>query len=686
MILICCLLTVPALLSGPADGSQNSGTVALIGTIPLVAYNISVTGIDTSDATVFWETNGNANSTVEYGTTPGYGSVGFDAVMGTSHTITLNGLSSYTTYHYRIASTNLDGESYVSSDFTFQTSASSGTIVDTNLLSTTFPGLTVQTLGSTQQISLNLTTTLEPVQVSGNTITEQNPGRGWSNLQIVGSNVITDNGNVSTGQILSVSLQSDLVTASLGGTIGTVSTQIDIGLTQVVSDLTIQQSIIQGASTTVADAYQIAATNNNLDVKAIAYTVEFQNTAPLDANLNSDGVTLNLSIDNAWVVANAPDGSVNNVKIFRLGEDGTAEVLSTTYIGSQGTTDYFEATSPRGLSTFGIVAVASTSSTGSSSNGGTSGESSGGGGGGVGSAPAAALAAQPANPFGQPILAPLEQMLAGPPVAAPNPATNPGTAVPAAAESYPAGFAGLSYNANGQGTLSIDTGAAQAAGATITMDSDHITVYQHHSPGVLLTFWGNNFEINNGTITGPVSRAELVTDPLDATLALGNVSGSVHAALPELIGWGNITLTISENLSTDTLSRFQDILTGNGLRLNAVAYTLDVQKVNLTTGPANVTFTVPSSWVNEHGGKDAVRITRISEETGKQELLNTVYEGIDSQGNMIFRGDSPECTSLFGLVTAGQNAYLNAGMFAILLGVIALLAVIAYLGWWTRRL
>ena len=125
-------------------------------------------------------------------------------------------------------------------------------------------------------------------------------------------------------------MQSDPVTASLGGAIGTVSTQIEIGLTQVVSDVTIQQSIIQGASTTVADAFQVAATNNNLDVKAIAYTVEFQNTAPLDANLNSDGVTLNLSIDNAWVVANAPDGSVNNVKILQLGDDGTPEVLSTS--------------------------------------------------------------------------------------------------------------------------------------------------------------------------------------------------------------------------------------------------------------------------------------------------------------------------------------------------------------------
>ncbi len=252
--------------------------------------------------------------------------------------------------------------------------------------STTFAGTIIQTVGGVQQVSLNEALTTGTLQVSGNTVTVSYPGNGWSKLQYVGSNVITDNGNVSTGPIQSVSMQSEPVTASLGGAIGTVSTQIEIGLTQVVSDVIIQQNIIQGASTTVADAFQVAATNNNLDVKAIAYTVEFQNTAPLDANLNSDGVTLNLSIDNAWVVANAPDGSVNNVKIIRLGDDGTTEVLSTTYLGSEGTTDYFKAISPHGLSTFGIVAVASSSTSGggggSSSRGGTTGGGSTGGGGG----------------------------------------------------------------------------------------------------------------------------------------------------------------------------------------------------------------------------------------------------------------------------------------------------------------
>ncbi len=296
------------------------------------------------------------------------------------------------------------------------------------------------------------------------------------------------------------------------------------------------------------------------------------------------------------------------------------------------------------------------------------------------------------------------------------PANNPGVAAPLASGSFPVGFQGLSYNANGQNALSIDISDAQAAGATVTTFFDRVEVYQHHSPGVLLTFWGDNFRIDNGSITGPVSRAEFVTDPLNATLGgFGNVSGSVHAALPALTRRVSIELTIPGNVSAVTLNQIQDILGSKDLRLNTVAYTFNVHKVDLTTGPANVTFTIPAAWVDQHGGKDAVRITRISE-TGEQELLVTVYRGLDARGNMIFRGDSPNGTSLFGLVTteatiAEQKEHPNTtyvgvsksamvtsvGMYGwlidsvlhnpvLLVGVAGLLAAIAYFGWWKRRL
>jgi hypothetical protein len=458
IIIYCCLLTVPVFLPVPA-GALDAGSVAITGIIPLVTYNISVTGIDWYNATVTWKTNDNANSTVEYGTTTSYGSLITDVVMAKDHTISLNNLSPGTVYHYLVISVDLAGNRAASSDSTFTTTA------------------------------------IPPVTI-------------------------------------------------------------------------------------------------------------------------------------------------------------VPTVAPTSYYWGGG-----------------------------------------GGGGGGGTSPGRG-SPQQANPLGE-FLGPPEQLLTGLQGSLLS-ANNPGIGAPAASGNYPMGVLGLIYNADGQGTLIIDMSAAQAAGATVTIHFDHVEVYQHHSPGVLLTFWGNNLQINNGTITGLVSRAEFVTDPLNATLVFGNVSGSVHAALPVLVQQANIDLTIPGNLSTDIQNQFQDILSRNGLRLDTVAYTLNVHKVNLTTGPANVTFTLPASWVDEHGGKDAVRIIRISEETGKQELIDSVYEGVDAQENMIFRGDSPYGTSLFGLVTtgttaAGQNTYPIAGMFVwligvILIGVIALLAVIAYFGWWKRLL
>jgi hypothetical protein len=451
-------------LSGPASASI-SGTVTITGNVPMVTYNVSVTGIDLSNATVTWMTNDNANSTVEYGTTTSYGSLITEGTLAKDHSISLYNLSSGTVYHFQVISVNVDGNRAICNDSTFTTTA------------------------------------IVPVTV------------------------------VTTA----------IATAGGGG------------------------------------------------------------------------------------------GS---------GSGGGNRAL-------------------------------------------------------VGGAPP-----QQAGPLEQ-LLAQTAQMMAGPPMSL-LPANNPGIAAPAASESYPMGFMGLTYNADGQDTISIDIGAAQAAGGTVTIDSNRVEVYQHHSPGVLLTFWGNNFTINNRIITGPVSRAEFVTDPLNATLALGNVSGSVHAALPVLTQRANLDLTIPGSLSRDTLNQFQDVLSRNGLQLDSVAYTLNVQKFNLTTGPANVTFTIPSSWADEHGGKDAVRIIRISEEDGQQELISTLYEGVDAQGTMIFRGDSPNGTSLFGLVTAESNAAAQtahpsinvfAGLFdislhyfVVLISVIALLAVIAYFGWWKRRL
>ncbi len=602
-------------------------TVMLSGSVPLAACNISANGIGSDNATITWKTNGNANSSVEYGNTTAYGSTSSDDVMEASHTIRLYNLSSCTVYHYRVTSTMLDETSYNSADATFETLCPNGAIVVTTNLSTLFQGVTIMTGAGVQQVSLNLSSISGIPTISGNSVTVSNPGNGWSKVQYVASSVTSQNGNVSTGPIQSVSMATNPVAAFLGGTIGTVSTQINIGLTQIVSDLTIQQSIIYGASPTVSDAFQIAATNNNLNVQAIAYTVEFQNTAQVDANLDSAGVEMDLSVDHAWVAANAQDGSVNNVKIFRLGDDGTKEVLGTTYLGSQGTTDYFQALSPHGLSTFGIVAVASSSTTGggSSSRGETRGESNGGGGG------SKTGNAQNVGPQGQQLLAPLQNAFT----------TTQSLAV--------AGLRVTTGSSEIQ-TFTLDTALAAQSGVSVTVGNNEITLTQ---PGLIQTIVtrGSPSE-ENGIISGTVQSDNIVTTPSAVNMSFGTVSVSIDATLATIPENGVITTTLSEEVRSDVRSAFQLAANDNNQQVEAIAYVMTVETTNfVATGPATVTMTISPEWVASHGGTGAVSIIRMSD-AGTGEMLDTSYKGIDPQGTMVFEGNSPHGLYVFGIVQA----------------------------------
>jgi hypothetical protein len=286
-----------------------------------------------------------------------------------------------------------------------------------------------------------------------------------------------------------------------------------------------------------------------------------------------------------------------------------------------------------------------------------------------------------------------------------------------ASQTSPIGFEGMSYNPDGTNTLDLNLDQAQNIGAQVNVSSDRVEVYQHNSPGVLITFWGDNFVKIGQNITGKVTKAEFVTDPLVANLSIGEVSGSVKAILSSLTQKGAVKTTIQGNVSQETAEQFQKTTLKNNLQMQSIAYTLDVRKANIPqTGAANVTMSIPPSWVNKNGGKDAVRIIRVSDETGTSELLDTVYTGIDPNGNMVFRGDSPNGSSIFGLVAAkttkveqaeNPNATVlvssksamstNVGMYSWIISSVvqnpvimviglAVLALVAYFGWWKRRL
>jgi hypothetical protein len=103
---------------------QGSGTGD---TTPPVISGASASGLTSSGATISWTTNEASDSQVEYGTSSAYGSgTSLSALMVTSHSANISGLSPSTLYHYRVRSRDAAGNLSVSGDFTFTTASGTG--------------------------------------------------------------------------------------------------------------------------------------------------------------------------------------------------------------------------------------------------------------------------------------------------------------------------------------------------------------------------------------------------------------------------------------------------------------------------------------------------------------------------------------------------------------------------------
>jgi hypothetical protein len=97
-------------------------TAATIATAPVISAVAASTSATT--AIITWTTSEATDSQVEYGPDIGYGTLTtLDATMVTAHTDLISGLAASTGYHYRVFSTDSDGNVAVSADGTFSTRA-----------------------------------------------------------------------------------------------------------------------------------------------------------------------------------------------------------------------------------------------------------------------------------------------------------------------------------------------------------------------------------------------------------------------------------------------------------------------------------------------------------------------------------------------------------------------------------
>ncbi len=96
---------------------------------PPVITNIDVKNITESSATITWTTNEASTSQAEYGLGTSYGMItSLDYDLVTIHTVDLTGLSSFTTYNFRVSSRDDAGNEALSENRTFTTSNLSPTI------------------------------------------------------------------------------------------------------------------------------------------------------------------------------------------------------------------------------------------------------------------------------------------------------------------------------------------------------------------------------------------------------------------------------------------------------------------------------------------------------------------------------------------------------------------------------
>ncbi|MBI5198088.1 MAG: hypothetical protein HZA19_05700 [Nitrospirae bacterium] len=108
--------------TGNESGYSNEASKTIPDTTPPVVSEVSTNSITSTGAVITWNTNEASTSQIEYGTTTSYGaSTTQDIALVTSHSVTLSGLSAWTTYHFRAKSLDAAGNPAASTDLTFTT-------------------------------------------------------------------------------------------------------------------------------------------------------------------------------------------------------------------------------------------------------------------------------------------------------------------------------------------------------------------------------------------------------------------------------------------------------------------------------------------------------------------------------------------------------------------------------------
>ena len=197
----------------------------------------------------------------------------------------------------------------------------------------------------TQQVTFNATAGTGEISDDNRTI----------HFQVHDLTITIETGGLTngTGTVTGVSLASSTPVNATVGT-GNVSVSFTAEMNNYNPALGITTSIYEQPSSEAREAFILAAQEDEgSEITGIAYAVYFIKT-----NLTGDDkirdATLRLTVSEDWVDAH---GGIDKIRIFRRGDDGSRQVLPTTYEGMENGMMVFTAVSPEGFSAFALGAV-----------------------------------------------------------------------------------------------------------------------------------------------------------------------------------------------------------------------------------------------------------------------------------------------------------------------------------------
>jgi len=200
----------------------------------------------------------------------------------------------------------------------------------------------------TQQVTFNATAGTGKIGDDNRTI----------HFQVHDLNITIETGGLTngTGNVTGVHLESAPVNATVGT--GNVSVSFTAEMNNYNPALGITTSIYEQPSSEAKEAFILAAQEDEgSEITGIAYAVYFIKTN-LTGNDKIQNATLRLTVSEDWVKAH---GGIDKIRIFRRGDDGSRQVLPTTYEGMENGMMVFTAVSPEGFSAFALGAVAPSS-------------------------------------------------------------------------------------------------------------------------------------------------------------------------------------------------------------------------------------------------------------------------------------------------------------------------------------